>query len=394
MMIEITGGGTQNKGAQLMLLCTLKQLGQRIAHASFCCPAHGPYDSRAAYGLWQSFPKKRVEGRYQTALEIAANNVFARLIRRNSRMRYGLIAPWETDGLVDISGSQFSDAWPVIRVEGFAQLMWDYKRRGKPVVLLPQMFGKFPTERARNAMKRAIDHCDLAYARDGDSLRMLTECVGQRDNVRLAPDITIFATPAPPPVDAVEKPYACVVPNTRMLEQGKAQWGDSYVALLEGVIQLLKSRGLRVLLTLHDTKGQDIVLCRQIMQRVGSDACELFSEPDPLQLKGVISGARLIVASRYHSIVGALSMGVPAVTLGWAHKYPGLLNDFGVPELIHKHDQPAEHLMSLVSKLCDDEKRAAVSARLSVAKERMKQAAMTMWDDVARTLSGDRSSKK
>jgi len=50
------------------------------------------------------------------------------------------------------------------------------------------------------------------------------------------------------------------------------------------------------------------------------------------QLKNVIASCEVIVASRYHSCVAALSSGVPTLVIGWHYKYEELLHWYGQDE--------------------------------------------------------------
>ena len=47
------------------------------------------------------------------------------------------------------------------------------------------------------------------------------------------------------------------------------------------------------------------------------------------QVKKIIAGCEVLVASRYHSCVAALSSGVPVLVVGWHHKYDELLSLYG-----------------------------------------------------------------
>ncbi len=48
-----------------------------------------------------------------------------------------------------------------------------------------------------------------------------------------------------------------------------------------------------------------------------------------------IAKTDIVIASRYHNIVCALSMGRPAISLGYAKKNDALLNDTGLSEFSH-----------------------------------------------------------
>ncbi len=42
----------------------------------------------------------------------------------------------------------------------------------------------------------------------------------------------------------------------------------------------------------------------------------------------MISHCELLIASRYHTIVAGLSLGIPTIAVGWHHKYVGVLQLF------------------------------------------------------------------
>lgn len=56
-----------------------------------------------------------------------------------------------------------------------------------------------------------------------------------------------------------------------------------------------------------------------------------------LEIKNIIASASLVIASRYHSCVAALSSGVPLLTIGWHYKYE---------ELLKMYNQQKWHLSS------------------------------------------------
>jgi polysaccharide pyruvyl transferase WcaK-like protein len=52
------------------------------------------------------------------------------------------------------------------------------------------------------------------------------------------------------------------------------------------------------------------------------------------ELKAILGGCDAIVSSRYHSLVAALSMGVPCLAVGWHHKYHELFRLFGLEKWV------------------------------------------------------------
>jgi colanic acid/amylovoran biosynthesis protein len=45
------------------------------------------------------------------------------------------------------------------------------------------------------------------------------------------------------------------------------------------------------------------------------------------EVKSVIGDCDLLVGSRYHALIAALSQGIPVAAIGWSHKYEELLKE-------------------------------------------------------------------
>ena len=74
----------------------------------------------------------------------------------------------------------------------------------------------------------------------------------------------------------------------------------------------------------------DLDICKRIKNHyIGEDKVVLLEgDYDVIQLNKLLSKMQFIIASRYHSIVHAYKNGVPAIVIGWAQKYPELMEIF------------------------------------------------------------------
>jgi colanic acid/amylovoran biosynthesis protein len=104
-----------------------------------------------------------------------------------------------------------------------------------------------------------------------------------------------------------------------------------------------------------------------------------LSEADPLALKGVLGGAGLVVSSRYHGCVNALSQAVPCLGTAWSHKYAALFDDFGAGGQLLTSCDVAAALRSLDHLL---DSRDEVTARLSAARPALVARVDAMWTRV------------
>lgn len=342
-------------------------------------------------GLARHFPLPVSSGGRLFPPRFLANLAISSVAPRALCDRIGLARYQDSDGLLDISGIRFGDAASPTAGRNFIRLARYYKRRGKPVILLPQMLGPFKEGESADLFRRLLPETTLVFARDGQSYEHALSVLGPTPKLRLAPDITIFCEPTPSP--QTDQPYGCIVPNARMLDRGKADWHQTYVDRLVAAAQSMIALNLHPIVLVHSTEGlEDNPLAERIVQRLGPERCSMQVADDPLQTKAFIANARLIVASRYHSVVSALSSGVPAIVMGWAHKYDTLLKDFGVPHLQHFASDSLESLGRLVAEVGTYEESQRLKKILLSRRAAMSAPNEEMWRLVAGALSLDEGS--
>jgi polysaccharide pyruvyl transferase WcaK-like protein len=388
MLIEIVGGGFDNKGAQLMLETVVSRLDHELPDLSFCVETMRPAPPSDMQRLRIKMIFVRARSRYVRLYRafLRASDILGRMVplsfhQAESEARHAI------DALVDMSGFAYGDAWTAKRTQIMARKAEYYARRGKPVIFLPQMFGTFEGAEIRRAMRRLCAAADLVYARDEVSYRCVQDLLsGPTDKLRQAPDITIFAEPDRSTV-LPQEPYACIVPNIRVLSSGAPKWRENYISELLQAIRLLRSRGLGVVLMEHETGGKDRRLIEQLRSESSGDGVSICDYSSPFQLKAVLGGARVVLASRYHAAVSAVSSATPTVVLGWAHKYDTLMADFGVHDCIHRASDGWPHLEGLLCGLLDDQQHRARQAVLRERKQAMSEANVRMWTDVINALT-------
>lgn len=386
MFIEITGAGFANKGAQLMLATVCRELRQRIPNVELCIPmSNDAYRDRAGYGLYftSRLPDKVVApGRFARDL---ISGIVGTTRLQNS---FGLVPERRLGGIIDISGYAFGDKWPAANARRLGRPAALLKRRGKPVIMLPQMLGPFTRPGQGEAFAELARHVDHIYARDQESFECAEPLIVRPDQLSLAPDITITMPAAT--VATPDRPYVCIVANSKLLDPNPHEraWGDnSYLDRLTAVGQHALQRDLDVVVVQHEYQTRDQQLAGRLHQQIGADRASVFRHTDPQVLKGLLGGAQLVVGSRFHSLVSTLSMGVPAIALGWAHKYDALMRDFGTPEAVHRADNPAEHLLHLVDSFL--RRRDEVAETIAIRKVVMAEQLRRMWDDVIMVLGRD-----
>jgi colanic acid/amylovoran biosynthesis protein len=324
MNIEIIGTGFQNKGAHLMLIAIVQELSRWNidAHLAIRSKPEINWDGKGL-GLYQKL---------EDSESCLGNMVSGIRFRKEARERHQMILDREIDIVLDASGFKYSDLFGHRSILDRAKKIANWKRSGKRIVLLPQAFGPLEAQRVRKAAHILAEHADLIYARDQDSFDHLNRLVGPRDSIRMSPDFTNLVAGHRPDHFKDMNKRACLIPNAQMVVRTSDAIGRSYVPFIAGCARFLSDAGLNPFILLHEM-GKDGALAHQV-QDLSGVKLEIIEEADPLLIKGIIGNCRLVVGSRYHALISALSQGVPAVATSWSHKYECLYEEYRSPELL------------------------------------------------------------
>jgi polysaccharide pyruvyl transferase WcaK-like protein len=386
MNILFAGGGFSNKGDEAMMLTLQRELTRRLPGAN-CIVRTSPKGREEAYthGLFASTSSG---GRLKRVLHFAGACATNRDVRRASRLdrivAEAIDEVGDVDCVLDFSGFNYSDDWGVVNAR--RGLAWaDYCRRNrKPFVCLPQAWGPFRIPAVADAVRRLCTCASLVYARDKVSLSYLKDLLGAGgERVRMAPDIAfLFSGDSPLAgreflrsygVEVGRSPLVAVTPNLRVYERCPGRGtANEYVRLLTLVANhCIRQWGASVILIPHTFSMQeppredDRLLCGLVEVAVSNPSrCFVVRRYlSAAMAKSVEGHVDLMIGSRFHSCVFALSSGIPAVALGWTHKYPELMALVGLDQnaLIHVDFSPAR-----VTELLDAVWRRRDQARTTI----------------------------
>jgi colanic acid/amylovoran biosynthesis protein len=388
MLIEIHGAGFQNKGAELMLRTAVSELRNRIPGVRLAIdPTYGPFSKRSELGLYQIFPYRTHVGTKRFNRLFRVQRLLGFLPRRFLKV-YGAAPVTAVDAFIDISGFAYTDQWGALATRNLATLTRYYANRLCPVILLPQALGPFERSENQANFRRVLQNATLIFARDAQSYSYAHELLPDTLTLRQAPDITLFYAATEKAVLKQEvNPYVCIVPNERMLDQGRRDWQDSYEHYLSEMVTMVLTQGMTVKLLVHDTGGEDRRLVQRIFTQTKSEGqVSIVEEQSPESLKRTIGRSQFLIGSRFHSVVAALSQGVPALCLGWAHKYEMLLRDFEMLPLLVTEQSGLESLRVLVSQLSTPEINAQYRRKILDRLQHLKKENERMWRDVTAAL--------
>lgn len=375
MFIELKGVQFENKGAELMLLAILQRLKPEFPKAKFVLvPREGDYEKRAALGLYQKFEGKPGSG--------GLVDSFFGLVPERYRKRYGIVRNREISVVLDASGFAYSDQWGLEKTKEAAMAAREWKKQGTPLVLLPQAFGPFTSDRIRREFVSLASCSSLVFTRDSVSYGHVTGLLGESPKIVQSPDFTIGVEGIRPDKPATGR--IAIIPNVRMLDKTSSGKSQGYLPFLGRCIRRLAEMGENPFLLVHGGKA-DLCLAEEIK---GDSGVKLVieRESDPLRLKGIIGTCKGMIGSRFHGLVSALSQGVPALAIGWSHKYEMLFQDFDYPEGILPLETDESGLLEKLEVLTDPARAGNIRERLDAAKKRNLGQVEGMWQKVVELI--------
>lgn len=277
-------------------------------------------------------------------VNIGVGRTLAREFLLNSRGLRSWIK--EFDLVLDTrAGDSFADIYGLHRLRQICQMAEFVKACGVPLVLGPQTIGPFNTRRGKLMGTASLRRASLVMARDSASARAATQ-LGRSPDV-LTTDV-VFAME-----QADAEGERDILLNVSGLLWGSDDHGPAqhYQAAVRNLIRGLHERGRRVSLLSHvldsSLRDNDEPTARLLQDEFG---LEHVVPTDLTHLRSIVKGAALVIGSRMHACLNALSVGTPSIPLAYSRKFKPLLADLGWSHVVDLHESrgAAEDALSIV----------------------------------------------
>lgn len=373
MIIEVVNVDFLNKGAELMLRSIVERA-KRWDDISLAVPAYLEfYRERALLGMYQRLWIPYID-RY--------SSVIGGMLPSKYRQLYGVIIESEISGVLDASGFLYSDQWGSNSIKTMVRRYSRLKSQNKSIILLPQAFGPFHNMEVRKLMLELLSLVDLVFVRDKQSFAYLQDLECPATRIRIAPDFTIPIDGEVPQNFRPESRSIAIVPNRRMIDKTTSEVAIEYRHSIQHAVSWFVEREFNPFFLIHDSED-DLDLVNELQRRLSSPI-RIISEPNPIYLKGILGTCYMVLGSRYHALVSSLSQGIPAIGIGWSHKYPTLFEDFGCANFCLDPTVTNERIIeNMLKSLCDQAIRSKTIEALEIAKARLCLNVELMWDEVA-----------
>lgn len=253
------------------------------------------------------------------------------------------------DVAIDVSGYAYGDS------RGFRQPLETIKAmefahaKGAKYVFMPQAWGSFKHPEVAANCRKMFGMADDFFVRDSVSQEYMAELL-EKDPASLPvyPDIA-FSFPKPP-LEIGQKildelglkkeghRILGISPNMRVYARSEGKGADNvYLKKLKDLIQYaISQQGFKIVLVPNEirlSKGyhpDDRFLCG-LLEREINDPENCFNVEgyhSAEEIKSVIGNTDFMVASRFHSLIFALSQEIPCLAISWSHKYKELFRLF------------------------------------------------------------------
>ncbi len=378
---------TSNRGVSALFRCVIEGMGSALPESRLLVfdNAFGIREDSAtlASGIDYGFSRIGARGgkRYYVQENLATMAAFSSLGRSVGGLHPRIRVLDRCDAILDVSGGDsFSDIygshrfWSVIRPKLIA------KRRGIPLVLLPQTYGPFRGHRARRLAREAVLAARMAWARDRysfDALRSLLGSDFDESRHREGVDMAFNLRAADPgeKLGSEIRQWVREKPNQPLIglnvsgliglerDRARRRFGlrANYLDALVGFIQtVMQEPDLRLVLIPHvmsplGSFESDAEACLRVLDKVSPDlGSRIIVSPthlDECEVKWLISRMDWFCGTRMHSTIAALSSGVPTAAIAYSDKTRGVFASCGMQD--HVIDPRQLETRSVVERLVE-----------------------------------------
>lgn len=282
---------------------------------------------------------------YAASKQLLASAVLRAFCLRvgSGKTQASLNAYWEADVVIDLWGIAFADtlgsnSFRARLGSGLHLLIGKLAR--KRVIKYTADYGPLRAKWNRFFAKLYLNHCvDLVLARD-EASRQHLRSLPLRTPVHVCRDTAFLLEPEQSadsrrladlrkrqPIVGLSVSHQAMMRH----EKGPSEYMSLTARFADAIVDRFAAHVVLIPNELSDGDDDDASIAEAVHQLMTqrSDATLIGRTWSAQQLKGIIQQCDVVVAARYHTLVAALSMGIPSLAIGWHHKYLGLLSLVG-----------------------------------------------------------------
>ena len=298
-----------------------------------------------------------------------------------------------SDGVAVSGGGNMASTWPSHIFER-ATIGEIARLAGKPLVVSGQTLGPHLDDADSRLVAALLSSAALVGLREKPSHELSLALGVPAGLANQTVDDASFLSEQDKTTDAAADtaaPYALVSLSTHVGVEDRAEFQQAVADLLDHVVE---NTGLDIRFYAHfasldvtESRG-DTVMHNAVIERMTSSRVATLDEGDSVAAARLARGAALVISSRYHPAVFAVSGGVPTIGIPvddyTTTKLTGALGNFGQSALVSAQQLVAGAAPAVASGVWND--RAAIRERGLVIAAANRAASTAWWDRVAAAL--------
>jgi len=300
------------------------------------------------------------------------------------------------DVLLDLSGISFVDGRTATLLYNVCCIL-PALLVGTPVVKMSQALGPFKSQINRNLAKFLLKRVKFIYSR-GSSTSGHLQALGitnwkpSADLAFLLRETGVDAENILPP--EIDKRLIIGISPSQVLDSYCSRAGIAYIEILASVLNTIASeQNAFVLIIAHSNLGEKTVsrnndyhVCSRLYELCDKQRTRLILEDStPGELRSLAGLCDVYIASRFHSMISALSTATPVLVTSWSHKYMEVMEEFECGKwVLEKNAISAESLELMLNELiaCKND----TSERIEANRLRVIKSAWVQIDEVVEML--------
>ncbi|MCW4025662.1 MAG: polysaccharide pyruvyl transferase family protein [Candidatus Bathyarchaeota archaeon] len=262
---------------------------------------------------------------------------------------------------------------------------------GKPLLIFPSSLGPFNRSFDRFFVKNLLNRARAVMVREPLSKKYLLAAGINKNIIFDVPDVAFIVQEASP--KSIEY-FSKLKSKSLIVGIGASQLisseSEKYTEILAKTADyLVTNLHATVLLIPHEIQlkkisdppshsakigGDDLDAVRKVYSQVTKkqNIIPVTDESEADILKAIIGQCDLFIGSRTHSIIAALSMGVPTIGIAYSQKTPGIMRMVGLDEFVsHFRTLTCEDLILKINTMISA--RVEIQNKLSIKAEELKK---------------------
>lgn len=253
----------------------------------------------------------------------------------------------DADYWLDASGISFVDGREKFIIFNFLSI-FPALSSGVPIVKVAQAMGPFNNKLNRLAAKIILPKIKLIVARGDITASHLEEL--KLGNVVQFSDIAFSLKCLDSEITAIEsylpknisKGVIGISPS-QVVYKLCSSLNIDYLGILAEYTKEMAKQGYSCLIFPHSartgtlaTHNNDLLVIQKMQVLLGNEEniTIISDELSAGELRALIGRCQILVASRFHAIISAMSMGIPTLVIGWSHKYSEVLAPFEMDRFV------------------------------------------------------------